>query len=299
MKKLFLILSLIVNCQLSIVNSLQAQIPDTDIFLVSMQNDSGKFTFGTPENITNRKGYDNQPRFDNTVDLLYYVSQPDSTQTEIYLYNILTKKSFQLTHTPQSEYSPTPLRDNKHVACVRVDADSSQHLYIYTRSGNFPVNLTPKNDSVGYFCHIDKSTYALWVLGKKITLQIFNVDSNKIDTIAINPGRCLQNIPGKFATISYTQKTSDSTWTIMQFESFSKKKTEICKSLIGSEDYAWTPDLKILSGKDGKLFMYDTKTNEGWKQVADFSKSIGNFYRIAIAAKGKYIALVGYKGKKP
>lgn len=275
-----------------------AQAPDTDVFLVSMTRDSGAFSFGTPENITNRKGYDNQPRFDNFVDLLYYVSQPDSTQTDIYLYNILTKKNYQFTHTPQSEYSPTPLRNKKNVACVRVDDDGSQHLYTYSNSGNFPINLTPKNDSVGYYCWVDKSNYAMFILGKKITLQLFNTDSNTFDTIAVNVGRCIQKAYGN-GNISYTEKTSDSTWTIMQYNIQTKEKTVICKSLIGSEDYAWTADRKILSGKDGKLFVYDTVKKGEWKQIADFSKTVGKFYRIAVSPKDTYIALVAYNGLKP
>ena len=275
-----------------------AQAPDTDVFLISMNKDSGTFSFGVPENITDRKGYDNQPRFDSFVDLLYYVSQPDSTQTDIYLYNILTRKNYQLTHTPQSEYSPTPLRNKKNIACVRVDTDGSQHLYTYVNSGNFPVNLTPKNDSVGYYCWVDKSNYALFILGKKITLQLFNIDSNTFDTIAVNVGRCIQKAYGN-GNISYTEKLTDSTWTIMQYNILSKEKSVICKSLTGSEDYAWTADRQILSGKDGKLYMFDTTKDEGWKLIADFSKSVGNFYRVAIHPKSKYLAVVAYKGKKP
>jgi len=285
---------LLIFCATQVV----AQVPDTDIFLVSMKQDSGAYTFGVPENITNRKGYDNQPRFDGFVDLLYYVSQPDSTQTEIYLYNMQTKKKYQLTHTPQSEYSPTPLRNKKFVACVRVDDDGSQHLYTYARTGNFPVNLTPKNDSVGYYTWIDNSHYALFVLGKKVTLQLFNVDSNTFDTIAVNVGRCIQNAP-QFGNITYTEKTSDSTWTIVQYDIYTKSKKVICKSLVGSEDYAWTADKKILSGKDGKLYEYDPEKKEGWNMIADFSKTVGNFYRIAINPKDTYIALVGYSGVKP
>lgn len=279
-------------------NYLLAQLPDTDIYLMSMKNEIGTISFGEPENITHRVGYDNQPCFDLARDMMYYTAYVDSLQSDIYVYNIPAKKSFQLTHTKESEYSPTPLRGDKYVACVRVDKDSTQHLYTYVKSGNFPANITPHIDSVGYFCWVDSIRYALFILGEKYTLQIYNTRTGSHDTIATDIGRCIQNIPSSIA-ISYTQKTSDTTWTIMRYENFSKTKSVICKSLIGSEDYAWTPDQKIISGKDGKLFMYDTKSNEGWKQIADFSKSIGSFYRIAVNKKGDWIAVVGFKGKKP
>lgn len=295
MKKIIRLLFVITTCA---VTAMKAQIPDTEIFLISMENDSGTFTFGKPENITNRPGYDNQPHFDINTDMLYYVSRPDTTQTEVYIYNPQAKRGFQLTRTPESEFSPTPVRGDKYVACVRVDKDSSQHLYTFTRSGNFPKNLTPKNDSVGYFCWVDSNHYALFVLGKIKTLQLYNTTTGKSDTLAKNPGRCIQNIPGTVA-ISYTKKTSDSTWVITKYEPFNNKHTEICKSLTGSEDYAWTPDKKILSGKNGKLYMFDTVKNSGWKEIADWTKSVGDFYRIAVNRKGTLMAVVAYKGKKP
>jgi hypothetical protein len=68
----------------------------------------------------------------------------------------------------------------------------------------------------------------------------------------------------------------------------------------GVEDYAWAPDGKVYIGNKGKLFYYDTTTeNNVWTEVADFSKTIGNFYRMTINAKGDKIAVVSYKGTRP
>lgn len=285
----------------SVTNPSSAQLTKNDIYLLTMQNDSGKFKFGEPVKVNERSCYNNQPRFDNYVDLLYYTSQPDSTQTEIYLYNIGAKRNFQATRTPESEYSPFPLKDNKYIGCVRVDADSSQYLYTYARNGNFPKKLITDVDSVGYFCAVDKSNFVLFVLGKKNRLILYNLDSAKVlDTIAVDPGRCIQNIPAHLTQFSYTQKTSDSTFTIMMYDCATKQSSEICKSLVNSQDYAWTNDQKIFSGKNGKLYMFDTKAKQnGWQLIGDFSKSIGNFYRIAVSPKSKYIAVVTYKGKLP
>lgn len=298
MKKYYVFTLVLLITLFNTHNGLLAQMPDTDIYLMTMKNSGIELSFGEPENITHRDGYDNQPHFDMNRNMMYYVANVDSIQTDIYIYNIPAKKTFRFTHTPESEYSPSTIRGDKFIACIRVNNDSAQYLYNYVKTGNFPTNITPYLDSVGYYCWVDSIRYALYILGEKSTLQIYSARTGSHDTVATDIGRCIQNIPSSIA-ISYTQKTSDSTWTIMRYENLTKSNSEICKSLVGSEDYAWTPDLKILSGKNGKLFMYDTKTNEGWKQIADFSKSIGNFYRIAVSKKGDYIAVVGFKGKKP
>jgi len=41
--------------------------------------------------------------------------------------------------------------------------------------------------------------------------------------------------------------------------------------------------------------MFDrSKQENGWTELADFSKSVGNFYRIAISQQGTQLALVAY-----
>ncbi len=46
--------------------------------------------------------------------------------------------------------------------------------------------------------------------------------------------------------------------------------------------------------------MYDTQADKKeWKELADFSKTVGNFYRIAIHPKTGRVAMVSYTGKKP
>lgn len=68
----------------------------------------------------------------------------------------------------------------------------------------------------------------------------------------------------------------------------------------GVEDFAITRDGKLMCGKEGKLYMLNPYQGEKiWKQVADFSKTAGNFYRISVSPRNDKIAIVGYAGKKP
>ena len=111
MTKLTLTLAL-----LTISTMVIAQLPNTNIYVFSMQREGQQFYFNQPKYLTkfNSKGYNNQPYFANNNEL-YMTAQlaTDTTQTDIYALNLLTKTRTRLTATPESEYSPmlTPDRN--------------------------------------------------------------------------------------------------------------------------------------------------------------------------------------------
>ena len=284
---------------LSGIGSLCAQMPETDIYLVDMHVNSGVYTFDNPVNITNRKGYDNQPYFSAQGNMIYYVADYSGKQTDIMLYGLQDGKSIQLTNTPESEFSPTVMRGTDYISCVRVEKDSSQHVYRYTKTGNYPVDLTPKNDSVGYHAWVDDYHIALFVLDSIRTLQVVEVRSQTYDTIALNPGRSLQTL-SFVPEILYTQMNADSIWEIKKYNYKSKEKLDWAVLPKGVEDFSITRDGKLMCGKEGKLLMINPYQKESqWREVADFSKAVGSFYRIAVSPRNDKIAIVGFKGKKP
>src|SRR6478672_8839543 len=86
---------------------LSAQVPDTDLWLFDItQSKTGQYSITNGRNITNRKGYDNQPFFNKAGDKLFYVSIGDDKQADVYSYKPGSKKSERITSTPVSEYSP-------------------------------------------------------------------------------------------------------------------------------------------------------------------------------------------------
>lgn len=139
------------------------------------------------------------------------------------LYSLAEGKTIKLTSTSESEYSPTPMRGTDYISCVRVEQDSSQHVVRYTKTGKYPVDLTPKNDSVGYHSWVDDYHIALFVLDSIRTLQIVEVRSQTYDTIALNPGRSLHTL-SFVPELLYTQMNKDSIWEIKKY-AFKTKKT--------------------------------------------------------------------------
>lgn len=59
----------------------------------------------------------------------------------------------------------------------------------------------------------------------------------------------------------------------MKFDFVAQTRTIIAEMPEGVEDYAWTPDEKMLIGNKGKLYYFDTKSESAeWTEIADFTK---------------------------
>jgi len=292
-RKIFF-LFLLSTCFLQVM----AQVPSTDIYVAEMKKSKdGDYTFSTPVNITNRDGYDNQPVFAPNGKI-YYTSLRDSLGTDIYVYDPANGKHTRITKTVESEYSPTMMPGNKAISVVRVDKDSLQRLYQVALDGKVSKLLLKNQDSIGYHCWITEKKMALFILGDTAAMRIADMKTQKAETVVWNIGRCIAKVPGT-EQISYVEKVTPSEWYIKAWYPDTKKSAFLMKTLEGSEDYAWTPDKKLLMEKNGKLYISDPYKAELWKEIADFNRSVGSFYRIAVNADGSRIAMVGYKGVKP
>ena len=99
MKKTLLVYALISL----FVNVSDAQIPDTDIYLIPTKYENGKIILGKAVNITSSPGYDNQPCFSPNSKEILFVSIKDSVQSDVWKYDIATKTKVQLTKTKEVE----------------------------------------------------------------------------------------------------------------------------------------------------------------------------------------------------
>ena len=64
------------------------------------------------------------------------------------------------------------------------------------------------------------------------------------------------------------------------------------------EDYAWTPDGKLLMGQGAKLFVWDPTLGGDWREIADLgSAGIGGITRLAVSPLGDRLALVAERGQ--
>ena len=265
--------------------------PATDIFIIDLSTTSaGNLKVGQPAKITTWNGYNNQPAFMPDGKSILYTSIRGK-QADIYRYEIGSTTTTQVTNTPESEYSPTLMPDGKSISVVRVEGDGTQRLWKFPLAGGAPSLILEKIKPVGYHLWVDENTLALFVLGKPNTLQLVDLRSGKVDSIADNPGRILRRVPHQ-DKFSFVQKVSDQEWLVKTFDLKTRETATFIKTFPGVEDYAWTPSGVLLMANGSKLFARK-KSDFAWIELSDFSNAgLKNITRIAVSPKGDRIAVV-------
>jgi hypothetical protein len=286
MKKAISIFCLVISYQIT-----SAQ-PGSEIYLFDLKIKRDKVTLNNPRNITNHKGYDNQPFFHPDKPILYYVSADQEGRTDIIEYNYRSAQTRKLTQTPEKEYSPTVTPDKQFISCIIQRDNGAQDLGKYPIDGGQPQVLI-NNLIVGYHAWADAERVAVFILPQPFKLHLIDLKQKTDTVMAEQIARSLHKIPGEKA-ISFIQKVGDNEWTINKLEPETMKISEITKSLPGREhDMAWAPSGIILMSDEKKLFFYEPGNSLAWREV-DYQSAMpaGTLTRIAVNAKENLLALV-------
>jgi Tol biopolymer transport system component len=280
---------------LSLMTGLLIAQPASEIYLFDLSIKKDKVSISNPVNITNHKGYDNQPSFHPDLPVVYYTSASDSSHTDIFSYNYKTKASGPVTQTPEKEYSPTVTPDKQYLSCIIQRENGVQDL------GKYPINpkdgVTPSmiidNLKVGYHVWADNSHLGLFVLGNPNTLHYLRLPTKKDTIIAEKIGRSLNKIPGE-SSISFVHKLSDTEWLIKKFDTGTRKISTVATTVSGHEDLTWLSDGKILMSDGPKLFYTQPANGPGWNQVLVVSGAevLKGVTRLAVSPDGKKLAVV-------
>ncbi|MBX2944442.1 MAG: hypothetical protein KF725_01310 [Cyclobacteriaceae bacterium] len=266
------------------------QPPGTDIYLFDLVFKKGKFVVTNSVNITDRKGYDNQPFFHPEKPFIYYASADDEGRTDIVVYNHETGRTQKLTNTSEREYSPTVTPDKKFISCIIQRDNGAQDLGKYPIDGG-DVEIIVDNLTVGYHAWRDDKTLFLFVLGQPNTLHEYAVADKTDRIIAENIGRSLHRIPGT-SDISFVDKSS-SEWTIKKIKRKDGTIETVGKTLPGREDLTWTPGGKIIMSDGVRLFYWTPGKSKDWTPI-EFPDglSLSGITRLTVDAKGNKIAVV-------
>ena len=268
--------------------------PATDIYLADLRVAQGRVSVGTPVNVTARPGYDNQPYFLPGGRAFLYTSIREDSQADIYRYDIARATSVRLTTTRESEYSPTPLPDGNGFSVVRVEADSTQRLWVFDADGTRPRLVLDSIKAVGYHAWSDAHTLVLFVLGSPPTLQIADARApgSHGETVASNIGRSLQRVPRSTA-IAFVQRDSVAGNWIKEVNPQTKAVTPLVRTLDGVDFFTWTPGGIALAGRGTKLYQWNPRRGPEWEEVADFAAAgLTTVTRLAVSPKGDRLAIV-------
>ncbi len=269
-----------------------AQVPGTDLWLIPLAGDGDKLELGTPERLTDRDGYDNQPSYSPEGESVFYTSIDPQGQADIWRYDLGNKSTIEVIQTAEtSEYSPTPMNEGTALSTVRVEADGSQHLWGFPLDGGAPTSLLPTVAPVGYHAWIDERRVLLFVLGEPPTLQLAVVGEPQPVVVASNIGRSLARIPHSRG-MSFIHKESEDRWWVTRYDTKTHEQTRLVATLPGREDVAWTPMGDLLSGDGSRLYRWRSG-DDGWTEVADFADAgLGEISRIAVHPEGESLVVV-------
>jgi hypothetical protein len=274
----------------------------TDVWIVSMKQTGIAVSFGEPRNVTDRKGYDNQPSFTLKGDAVLYTATDESGKTDTWRFTLPDGKPTRVTNLPMSVYSPTQTPDGKTFSVIRVEADSTQRLWRVPMDGQGAPTKVNDNLKIGYHVWTGDHSLVVYVLGSggrggtPSTLQIIDDRNGKAEVVASNVGRALAKVPGRDA-ITFQQLVKDSLPWITDLDLKTKQVRRMVQAPQGADYHVWAPNGALLTAMGSRLFRY---TDDGWAPVADFSKfGVKNISRIAVSPKGNWLAFVAEDKSSP
>ena len=253
-------------------NTAFAQLPNTNIYLLQMEQESdSSFLFTNPQFLTgfNSSGYNNQPSFIDD-DQLMVTSQRDGKQTDIYVYNFQNLKVTQLTNTPEvSEFSPVMIPNDNAFSTINIEKDGkTQRMWRYEfdveKDGSV---LTKDVEDVGYYEWVDDSRAAVYIIDEPNNLEIVNVNTQKTIRYATNIGRCMEKMSN--GDLCYVQK-AEVGWLLKRLDIRNLDIVTIAPTLIDCEDFAVLPDDTILMGKGDKIYKLRADDEKQWSIIGDF-----------------------------
>ncbi len=271
------------------VSTIMYSQPATEVYLFDFILNDSVFAVENPVNISNNKGYDNQPSFSlDGSGVLFASTRLD--QTDVAFYNIADETKIWLTNTLGSEYSPIQTPTKKFFSSIYIDKDGTQLLWVYPFNRKKPKVLI-ENLEVGYHAWLNKKIIVSFVLGDPPTLEVSNLKFKIKYPIEKNIGRSIHNIPGTDLISFISHENTD--FEIYSIDPLNSEKIYIADALKDSQDLAWTPDGTLIMGSGNTLYKLKPGVDKTWVEFASLkSFELTGITRLAISPLGNKIAIV-------
>lgn len=271
-------------------SNIQAQTPQTDLFIVKIEVENGVRVFGTPQKISIHKGYNNQPSFSLDGKSIFFNADPLGN-TDVFRYDMELDSVFVVTKTPVGEYSPNPIDEYRFVAVV-VEPDSRQRLWEYDIRTGTSTLFVEERDSVGYFDILDNGEIPMFVLGSPQTLRIWNPITKSERRVDGIPGRSIRKLPG-FNGFTFVDTRHADLHQVIAIDNETLERQVIAQMPEGSQDLLWTPDGTLLASSGSTIYQFSTEAGGTWKNMLDLRNfGLANISRMAMSPDGNTLVLV-------
>lgn len=267
---------------------------ESEIFLFDYDMNKNDAALSNVANVTNRRGYDNQPYFTPDNEAFLYV-RDDGVQTDIYEYSLNTRQHTRLTNSDRSEFSPSPSPDGTMVSFVFERNNSVWHAKRgEENSPTWSFETAGIIEPVGYFVRNHDTDDILYWSRFGFNISLTNASTQKYhyitgDALPIKPFI----IPGtdKFSFIH--RQGNSSVW-IKELDPKTLAVRPLTPIVGNNANYTWTPDGSIIQIEGSGVFRWTEGSGEGWEKIDELGKhGVKNANRIAISPDGKKIAIVG------
>lgn len=267
--------------------------PETEIFLFDYDANAREDALSGGANVTNRAGYDNQPYFTpDGASFLY--SRDDGSQTDIWQYDIASGAHRQITDLPESEFSPTPSPDGRHVSMVFERSNSIWQFDMET-PGAPSWTLAPSGvtEPVGYFARNWETGDIFYWSRYGFNVALTSAGEPAYHFISGHAVPATPHlIPGSREFSFVHRQTNEQVW-IKAFDPATKAVRPLTPIVGTNANYTWAPDGSILQIEGDSLHRW-REGGDGWEEIADLSAhGIESANRIAVSPDGKRIAIVG------
>ncbi len=266
-------------------------IPDSEIHLFSIDKKDGKYAFTNGKNITNTKGYDNQPSFSLDSRSIFFTSSRRDNNFDIYEYNLSNGKVSAITASESGEYTGKEL-DKNTITFVREGKDQLMTVIKYDRRTKQETSAFTIKEPVAYYAFNKAGDALVWVRYASM-MNFVNTKKNINRYVANYAQPSVPHLIPNTNRFSFMQRQPDDSLWIKEFNPENEAVRPIIRSKDEKKDYTWMPDGGLLLGSGSKLHRFDEKIDKTWQEVADLSVfGIKDITRMSVSPDGKYLALV-------
>lgn len=265
----------------------------TEIWMADIVARNGQVSFANVRRVTDRPGYDNQPRF--TVDgrsILY--SSNRGGQTDIWRYDIGTGAHQAVTNTPESEYSPTEVPEGRgRLAVVRVERDSTQRIWTLAPDGTDFRVLAPDLRGVGYYQWFPNNQLIAYMVGDPADLEIVDLTSGSRHVITQSIGPTFHVVPDD-PSILYVARHETETQ-LIAWSPVRPNQPLALGALPGAAHFAFdAAHDRLFAPRGDEIVVLDIQhPDQGYQPVRGLEgQGLRDITRITVSLDGRRVAIV-------
>lgn len=265
-----------------------AQVLTTEVWLAPLDMSAGRFVVGTPTNISNHPGYDNQPSFfADGASLLFSTEAEGLAETGLGIHavrhHIASGKNVPLKKV--RGFSPTPTPDGKQVRTLREGT-----VWQYDLGGNGARVLLPQVKTAGYFTRMDERRWVLFMNEEQRHIAIW--DGNKLTRLVPNAVTAPYRIPGEMAVTFVVQEGETAKLLRLDLADESHRVLATIPFKTGGH-HVWTSRGTLLMASANEIREWNPARPDEWPVVHRFREpDLQGITRVALSPAEDRIAVV-------